>query len=353
MEKKIIKVLVVEDSPVARKLLMYILSSDPEIHMIGTANNGAEALEILERKKPDIIIMGINMPKMNGFEATRRIMETHPVPIVIVSATWDAKEVETTFRAVEAGAVAVLDKPRGINHPDYESMSKEFVQTVKLMSEVKVVRRWARLRRTEASPAVSQKVELKRTLPSIKLVAIGASTGGPQVLQTILSKFPKDFSVPLLIVQHIAAGFLEGLVEWLNQITDIPIHIAAHGERILPGHAYLAPDDFHMGVERGTQIALSKDAPENGLCPSVSYLFRSVADVFGKNAVGVLLTGMGKDGAEELKLMKEKGAVTIAQDKESSVVHGMPGEAIKLDAAMHVLPPDKIAAILESLVNKK
>lgn len=353
MEKKIIKVLVVEDSPVARKLLMYILSSDPEVHVIGTANNGVEALEFLACKKPDAIIMGINMPKMNGFEATRRIMETHPVPVVIVSATWDAKEVETTFRAVEAGAVAVLDKPRGINHPDYESMSKEFVQTVKLMSEVKVVRRWARLRRTEVSPAVPQKVELKRTPPSIKLVAIGASTGGPQVLQTILSNLPKDFSVPVLIVQHIATGFLTGLTDWLGKTTSLPIHIATHGERILPGQVYLAPDGFHMGVERGGRIALSKDKPENSLRPAVSYLFRSVASVFGKSAIGVLLTGMGTDGAEELKLMKEKSAVTIAQDKESSVVHGMPGEAIKLDAVTYVLSPDKIVTTLGRLVNKK
>ena len=350
MEKKIIKVLVVDDLPAVREFLVHILNSDPEIHVIGTANNGAEPLEVLTRKKPDVIIMDINMPKMNGFEATRRIMETHPVPIVIVSTSWDAKEVETMFRAMEAGAVAVLEKPRGIGHPDYEDMARELVQTVKLMSEVKVVRRWARPPRTEAVPATPQKVELKQTPADIKLVAIGASTGGPQILQTILSRLPKDFSAPVLIVQHIAAGFLEGLVEWFNQTTNLPIHIAIHGERILYGHAYLAPDDFHMGVERGGQIALSKDEPENGLRPSVSNLFRSVASVFGKKAVGVLLSGMGKDGAEELKLMKEKGIVTIVQDKESSIVHGMPGEAIRLDAATYVLPPDKIAATLGRLV---
>ncbi|MFQ6041352.1 MAG: chemotaxis response regulator protein-glutamate methylesterase [Candidatus Poribacteria bacterium] len=360
-----IKVFIVEDSPVARQLLSHILGSEPEIQVIGTANNGAEALEVLSHKEPDVIIMDINMPKMNGFEATRRIMETHPVPVIIVSATWDAKEVETTFRAVEAGAVAVLEKPRGISHPSHKSMAEELVQTVKLMSEVKVVRRWARHRKTEAVTTAPRKAEFQSTPKDIKVVAIGASTGGPQVLQTILRRLPEDFSAPVLIVQHIAAGFLEGLAEWLSQTTPLSIHIAKHGEYILPGHAYLAPDDFHLGVERIKspnplwergyigRIALSKDEPENSLRPAVSSLFRSVAKAFGENSVGVLLTGMGRDGAEELKLMREKGAVTIAQDKESSVVHGMPGEAIKLGAATHVLPPDEIAAMLENLVNRK
>jgi two-component system chemotaxis response regulator CheB len=187
----------------------------------------------------------------------------------------------------------------------------------------------------------------------IRVVAIGASTGGPIVLQTILSRLPKNFLVPVLIVQHMASGFIHGFAEWLSQSSRLPVHVAANREYLLPGHAYVAPDGFQMGVEMGGRIALSKDEPENGLRPSVSYLFRSVAKVFGPNAVGVLLTGMGKDGAEELKLMRQKGAVTIAQDEESSVVHGMPGEAIELDATTYVLSPDKISEALISLVNKK
>jgi two-component system chemotaxis response regulator CheB len=351
-ERQMIKVFIVEDSPVARELLIYILSSAPEVQVIGTANNGTEALEILAHKKPDVIIMDINMPKMNGFEATRRIMEAHPAPVVIVSSSWNPKEVETTFRAMEAGAVAVLEKPRGINHPNYKNMAEELVQTVKLMSEVKVVRRWARHPKTTAVTAAPPKAELQHTPQDIKLVAIGASTGGPQVLQIILSKLPEDFVAPVVIVQHIVAGFLEGMAEWLSQTTALVIHIAKHGEHVLPGHAYLAPNDFHLEVERSGRIALSKDEPENSLRPSVSYLFRSVAHVFGQNSAGVLLTGMGRDGAKELKLMQEAGAITIAQNKESSVVHGMPGEAIKLGAATHVLPPEEIAAMLEKLVNK-
>ncbi len=347
-----IKVLVVEDSPVVREFLVEILGSDLEVLVIGTAGSGEEALEVVERRKPDVITMDIHLPKMDGFEATRRIMETHPTPIVIVSGSFSTQEVATTFRAMEAGALAVVPRPRGIGHPEYETTAKELVRTVKLMAEVKVVRRWSR---SANKPTVlpAAQVEVKRTSAEIQVVAVGASTGGPVALQTILSELPKDFPVPVLIVQHMAPGFVQGFAEWLAQSSGFPVHVAAHGDPLLPGHAYVAPDGVQMGVRKGPRIVLSQGAIENGLRPSVSYLFRSVAAVFGRNAVGVLLTGMGRDGAEELKLMKDQSAVTIAQDQESAVVHGMPGEAIKLDAATYVLPPERIATALVSLANKK
>lgn len=345
-----IKVLIVEDVAVVREFLINILSSDPEIQVIGTANNGEEALEAAKRYKPDLITMDINMPKMNGFEATRRIMETTPTPIVIVTASWDPKEVTTSFRAMEAGALTVLEKPRGMGHPDHESTAKELVQMVKLMSEVKVVRRWACPRREPVIPAAPPLAELERISTKIELVAMGASTGGPMVLQTILSRLPKDFSVPVLIVQHMATGFIQGFVEWLAQTCGRLIHVATQGVYLLAGHTYIAPDGFQMKVERGGKISLTCDEPVNGLRPSISYLFRSVANVYGQNAMGVLLTGMGNDGVEELKLLKDKGAITIAQDEKSSVVYGMPGEAMKIGAATYVLPANKIATVLESLI---
>lgn len=344
-----IKVLVVDDSQVARELFIHILSSDPRIQIIGTASNGEEAIVATKHLSPDVITMDIHMPEMDGYEATRRIMETHPTPIVIVTGSADAKKISIEMQVIEAGALAVVQKPKGLGHPDDQAGVTRFIQTVKLMSEVKVVRRRAFPIREIVQPA-----QVKLELPSeIQLVAIGASTGGPPVLKTILSKLPRNFPTPVLIVQHMTAGFREGFVEWLRQTSSLPIHIAIHGESLLPGHVYLAPDGFQMKPDRFGRISLATDETKNGLCPSVSYLFCSVADVFGKNAVGILLTGMGKDGAEELKLMKEKGAITIAQDKESSVVHGMPGEAIKLDAAMYVLTPEKIAAVLSGLANNK
>jgi two-component system, chemotaxis family, protein-glutamate methylesterase/glutaminase len=347
-----ITVLIVEDSPVARDFLQHILSADPDIQVIGTAHDGEAAIDAVQRRKPDVITMDIYMPKMNGLEATRKIMQTHPTPIVIVSGNVDTDEVTTTFRAIEAGALAVMPRPRGIGHPEYEAAAQELVQTVKLMSEVKVVRRWPRLR-NEARVPSAPKVNIPRAPIDIQIVAIGASTGGPLALRTILSGLPNDFPVPVLIVQHMACGFVQGFGEWLAQSSGFPVHVAADGEYLLPGHAYVAPDSFHMKVSMGHRVALSQEAPENGLRPSVSRLLQSVAHVYGHHAVGVLLTGMGKDGAEELKVLKDTGAITMAQDKDSAVVHGMPGEAIKLDAATYVLPPDKMAAMLTSLVQKK
>jgi two-component system, chemotaxis family, protein-glutamate methylesterase/glutaminase len=296
--------------------------------------------------------MDIHMPRLDGFEATRRIMETRPLPIVICTATADPRELAVTFRAMEAGAVACVAKPVGLG-PDFEPLLQNLLQTVRLMSEVKVVRRWSRSR---AVPLVSQASGLNNSRiasPEIRLIGIGASTGGPPVLQTVLSGLTQDFPVPLLIVQHIAPGFLPGMVDWLSQTTGLRVHIAAHDATPLPGHAYVAPDDFHLAVHASGRLMLAREAFESATRPSVSYLFRSLARNCGASAVGVLLTGMGKDGAAELKLMKEQGALTIAQDRDSSVVHGMPGEAIELGAATLVLPADKIAAALVAQVARR
>jgi two-component system chemotaxis response regulator CheB len=347
----VIKVLIVEDSPVAREFLTYVLTSDSAIQVVGTASNGVEALKALEKTRPDVITMDIHMPMMDGFEATRRIMETVPTPIVIVSGSTGAGEVSGTFSAIEAGALAVVRRPPGIKHEEFETGSRELIQTVKLMSEVKVVKRFSRASRVRTAGPLPIAPQVKAN-GKIQAVAIGASTGGPPVLKDILSGLPQGFPVPVLIVQHIAKGFAKGFTEWLSSASRFPLSVASHGERAAPGHGYVAPDGLHMGLESGPTIALSDHAPENHLRPSVSYLFRSVAQVLGPAAVGVLLTGMGRDGAEELKAMKDKGAITIAQDEESSVVHGMPGEAIKLGAATYVLPPEEITAMLMELVKQ-
>jgi len=346
-----IRVLIVEDSPTVREFLLQIFASDPAIEVVGTAETGEEAIEAVERTNPDIITMDVHMPRMNGFDATRRIMETHPTPIVIVSGAADVTDTAKAFRAIESGALAVLRKPSSVGYLDHEQSTSELIRTVKVMSEVKVVRRWARNRPSEVVPETSlcKGVRLQTTQSQPRIVAIGASTGGPPVLQLILAALPRNFPVPVLIVQHIASGFTQGLVEWLAQSSSLPVHVAAHGQSVLAGQVYVAPDGLHMAVGADGRIQLRSDEPENGLRPSVACLFRSVAKVYGESAVGVLLTGMGKDGAWELKLMKEQGAVTIAQDRETSVVHGMPGEAIKLGGATYVLPPEKICFALTTL----
>ena len=344
-----INVLIVDDSAVVRQHLKDVLESDKDIRVMGTAKDGEEAVRFVQEKKPDVITMDINMPNMNGFEATRKIMETNPVPIVIVTASYDRSDVEKSFHSMEAGALAIIEKPFGKGHPHSKETQNDLVQTVKLMSEVKVVRRWKRERQSEAIDKKVSDKGLKKRDKKIKIVAIGASTGGPPIIQTILSGLKKGYSVPILVVQHISKGFLEGLVEWLRQSTGLPVHIAKHGEELLPGHIYFARDDYHLGVDKDGRLRLSREEIENGLRPSVSYLFRSIINSFDGEAVGILLTGMGKDGAMEMKMMKDNGAVTIAQDRESSVVYGMPGEAVRLDGATYVLSPEEIAPTLEAL----
>ncbi|MBN1781636.1 chemotaxis-specific protein-glutamate methyltransferase CheB [bacterium] len=345
-----IKVLITEDSPVVRGYLQYVLNSDPDIEVIGIAENGEEAVRMVELNKPDVVTMDIHMPKMDGFEATRQIMETNPVPIVICSASWNPEEVDKTFRTMEAGAVAALEKPRGMGHPDSEASVRELLQTIKLMAGVKVVRRWSKSRtKKPAAAPVKVAEEVPKDL-EYKLVVMGSSTGGPMVLQNILAGLPNDFPLPIMIVQHIAPGFLNGLGEWLSRTTNLQVHIAQKDELVEPSKVYLAPDGFQMGISASGRVQLTEGRGEYTLCPAVSHLFQSALKTYGKQVIGVLLTGMGRDGADELKALRDRGAITIAQDKESSVVHGMPGEAIKLGGATYVLGCSQVPKKLTELV---
>jgi two-component system chemotaxis response regulator CheB len=246
---------------------------------------------------------------------------------------------------MDAGAIAALPKPRGAGHPDHEREVGALIRTVKLMSEIKMVRRWALPEKGGAAFPATETAQIKTSTPP-RVVAIGASTGGPVVIKDILSGLGKEFTLPIMIVQHMAAGFIRGFAEWLALSSGMPVHIASQGERLIPGNAYIAPDGYHLLTDTGERIKLSDSAPVNGLRPAVSALFRSVANIYGNSAIGVLLTGMGRDGVDELLLMKEQGAVTIVQDQASSVIYGMPAEAVKLGAALYTLPPGKIAVML-------
>jgi two-component system chemotaxis response regulator CheB len=345
-----INVLVVDDSRVIRDYLVYLLESDPEIHVMGTADSGEAALEFLAEHRPDAILMDIHMPGIDGFETTRRIMSSSPVPIVVCTASTQFDQVNTAMRALEAGALAVLKKPKGLGDPDAEAEGIAIIRTLKVMSEVKLVRRWDRP--PTPPPAAAGPIPCEPIGHDAAVVAIGASIGGPPAISQILSRLSPAFAVPILVVQHIAAGFTDGFAGWLATASGLPVHVAQDGETPLPGHVYVAGDDRHLRVGPRGELQTSRDAPCNGLRPSVGALFRSVDERFGRRAVGVLLTGMGRDGADELKLMADRGALTVAQDEESCVVFGMPAEAIRLGAARLVLPPGKIAELLTTVVRR-
>lgn len=340
-----IRVLVAEDSPTSRALLVEILRADPEVEIAGEAANGVEAVEMTKRLRPSVVTMDIRMPKMDGFQATRQIMIETPTPIVIVSGSLDVREVEVSMHALKAGALTLVPKPQGPEAPEFEEQARRFRDTVKAMSQVKVVRRWPERPRPEPLPSPQV-----NTGARARVIAVGASTGGPAALARVLSELPGDFPVPLLIVQHIARGFMPGFAAWLNSSSALRVKLAQEGEPLLPRTVYLAPDDKHLGVTPDrSAIVVSGAAPIGGFRPSASFLFESVARAFGAAGVSVILTGMGQDGIEGLRAVRAAGGRVLAQDEETSVVFGMPGAAVAAGLADLTLPLGAIALRLREL----
>lgn len=342
-----IRVLVVEDSPVVQMLLVHVLGRDPEIEVAGTCADGIAAVRDAAAKRPDVILMDVNLPGLDGFQATRQIMEAAPVPIVMCSSAMKREEAGTLFRAIEAGAVSFVNKPPGPADPAFAVKTRELVETVKSVAGFRAFRRIAGAHDKQSQPAAATNSE--RPVHRLRVVAIGASTGGPQALRELLAALPAEFPLPVVIVQHIADGFIPGLVDWLGRDCALRVGVAADGQALLPGQVYLAPDGHHVTVSNYFRLTLDTEPQENGLRPAVARLFRSLLPVHATGTAAVLLSGMGRDGAEELKLLRDAGAVTFAQDRESCVVHGMAGAAVALGAARHILPPARIAATLSLL----
>ena len=346
-----IRVLIVDDSEVVRNFLYQLLSADPEIQVVGAAASGLEAIELTKFHKPDVITMDITMDGMDGYEATRRIMGTVPTPIIIVSGNHTILEEVNIFKSLEAGAIAVVHRPPGFEHPEFSSKREELIRTIKIISRVRNARLFPPLESEQEEPfKLVQKRE--NYLSRIQVIAIGASTGGPMALQKIFSGLPAALPVPVLFVQHIAPGFSRALLQWLSLTSGIQLKIAVEGELITKGIGYLAPDHYHMGISIGRKIKLSNKPAENGLETSINHLFRSVAETIGPDAFGVLLTGDGNDGVDALKVMRDKGAITIVQNEESSVVFDMPGEAIKIGAADLAVSLEGIIDILAKAGSK-
>ena len=328
-------VLVVDDSEVARRLLAGIINSDSELEVVGEAASGEEACELATRLQPDVITMDIHMPAMNGFQTTRKIMEESPRPIVIVSSDSNASDVARSFEALEAGALTVLRKPE-LNGNGDRAQVEELTQTVKLMAGVKVFRR----RRSRGRRAPLPPPTERRT--GIEAVAIGSSTGGPAALRTILETLPTTLPAPILVAQHLAQGFDRGLAEWLDSVSNLRVRLAKDGIRPLPGDVLIAPYGLHLGIDRDRRVKLSDARPIRGHRPAATYLFESVARVYGSGALGVILTGMGEDGTAGLQALKATGARVLAQDEATCVVYGMPGAALRAGVVDESLPVSEI-----------
>lgn len=342
-----IRVLIAEDSPTARTLLLALFKRSKEFDVIGEAHNGAEAIEKAIALSPDLIIMDVHMPIVDGLDATKEIMREAPAPILMVSASANVSDVALGLSATQAGALMLLEKPSSPSSPEFEDDATQFLSMAKAMAAVKVVRRWSKPSRT-TTPAVSR-VRVKADA-SVKLIAIGTSTGGPAALHRILIDLPRDFDVPIVAVQHMARGFIDGLVKWLGGSIAMKVTTPTPGEALLPGTVYVAPDDRHLGVSAEGRAVLASTAPLGGFRPSVDYLFDSCARAYGSSLVAVILTGMGQDGVEGLATVKERGGRVLAQDERSSVVFGMAQQAINRGYVDEILPLDAIGARLQTLV---
>lgn len=338
-----IRVLLVDDSPIALHILQRLLSRSPDIQVVGTAGNGREALDLLPALNPDVVCVDLHMPVMDGLEFTREAMSKYPRPILVVSVSVESDS-PNVFRLLEAGAVDVYPKPRAILDADDERLSREFASKIRIVAGVHV------FRRTEPAARVAPPVLLPPHA-AVRIVAIGASTGGPQALREILCHLPAGFTAPVVCVQHIGGDFLSEMVTWLGETSSLPVHKATHGAVPQAGVVYFAPADTHLEFDSRGRFTLSDKPPCDGHRPSATVTMRAAARQFGAGAVGVLLTGMGRDGAEGMVDIAAAGGFTIAQNEASSVVFGMPKVAVELGAVQQVLPLEQIAPALVILAN--
>ena len=339
-----IRVMLVEDSRVVRELLTHIVGRDARLEVVAAVASGEEALAQLACARPDVISMDIRLPGIDGLETTRRIMAEHPTPIVVVADSVEDSSLRISMNALRAGALSVVEKPVATTHAGYDAVADEICTQLRIMAEVPVIRRrrigtqWAV---RGASPAALAPFPSQAGRPTV--LAIAASTGGPPALARVLGGLPETFPLPVLLVQHMGAAFMEGFASWLNGVVPMPVALARDGERMEPGRVYVAPGDRHLELGSGGFLRILDTAPVGGQRPAATVLFRSVARQAGSGGIGVLLTGMGEDGALGLLDMRRAGAATTAEHESTAVVYGMPAAAVRLSAASAVLPLDRIA----------
>ena len=356
-----IKVLIVDDSALVRQMLTEILNSDSGIEVIGSAADPYVARDKIKLLNPDVLTLDVEMPRMDGLTFLNNLMRLRPMPVVMVS-TLTEKGADVTFDALELGAIDFVSKPKVDLAHTLENYAQEIIEKVKTASRARVRVVDAAKTKTElkavpklsADAVIEKKGKVRNLKTTDKIIAIGASTGGTEAIKEVLMCLPAD-TPGVVITQHIPEAFSGPFAKRMDSCSAMTVYEARDGQQIVPGHVYIAPGDKHLIVERSGAryiCKLSHGAPVNRHRPSVDVMFRSVAQNVGSNAVGIVLTGMGDDGARGLKEMKEVGAPTLVQDEDTSVVWGMPGEAFKIGATKLALPLDRIASKIITLVKE-
>ncbi len=339
-------VLVVDDSPLIRQLIVEALQKDPDIDVLGTAENGEQAVAMAATLKPQVITMDVDMPVMDGLTATERIMADHPTPILVLTADPRNQAPTLTHRALAVGALALRVKPGA--EGDMASLARE----VKLLASIRVIRHVRGVKKAVGS-SQSGLTEVPAAQPfaasALGVVCVASSTGGPQVVQKLLADLPADFPAPIAIVQHINAAFAESLVSWLAASSKLKVKVAKEGDLLAPGTVLLAPADAHLVISARGRVSVVPGLARDGHLPSATSLLESAAKIYGRRAVGVILTGMGSDGVDGMAAIRAAGGKTIAQNQESAVVFGMPGAAIARGVVDHIVHGDEVGAALAKL----
>ncbi|MBB4038538.1 two-component system chemotaxis response regulator CheB [Microvirga flocculans] len=344
-----VRVMVVEDSLVVRQLLVHIIASDPRLVVAAAVSSAEEALREIGRVQPDVVSMDIRLPGMDGLEATRRIMSEHPTPIVVIADSIEDSSLKISMNALKAGALTVVEKPVGLSSAGYAAIANTICTQLYIMSQVPVVRQrsFAPWRETGVPPAPKREQEWSLTRPGI--MGIAASTGGPPALAKVLGALPEDFPLPILLVQHMGAPFMEGFASWLNGLIPLDVRLAQDQEIPVPGRVYVAPGDRHLLLSAAGTLKVSAEPPLNNQRPSATLLFKSMAQSVGRRGLGVILTGMGEDGAQGLVEMRQAGGYIVAEDESTAVVYGMPAAAARIGGVNVSLPLDLIAPRLVRL----
>lgn len=342
-----IKVLITDDSALTREVIKDIFQMTGDIIVVGEAADGAGAIELTRKLKPDLVLMDLMMPIMDGLTAIEEIMAHSPTPILVLSASLGDRDVNNAFAAIKRGALDVMAKPEGFtSNTTSPCFTSDIIEKVRMLARIKVIRRRPPIRRQALVASEPKSADIRRIL------AIGASTGGPQAVMKIVRSLPAGFDASVFIVQHIASGFAYGFAQWLNRESNIPVRLAKDGDDFLSGTALVAPSNYHM-IVTGGKIKLTRDQPVNSCRPSIDLLFKSLALEHGGAVVGVLLSGMGRDGAEGLTQIRKQGGMTIAQDEKSCAVFGMPKAAIAMDAVDMVVPLAEIPQTISRLFDTR